>query len=350
MSDQLIVVVPEYEPGRGGVGDYTLRLLEQLPGREQIRLLVPPGGMAQLPGSGGRVLLQYSAYGFDRLGFPRDLIRGLIDWKNQTRGRLVVMFHEIWTFWPVTNKNFFVQLLHRHAIKRLLQHSDVAFTSTASQAQHLRGLSPGVSIDVLPVGSNIRPGANIDFPRKPGWAILFGLQRARIRALQKMHASLKALAAAKQITKVISVGASSGSQGDAEERALLGNLPLAEGFEQRGAQSEEGISEMLATAAFGIFGQGELSYGKSGTFMAYAAHGLNILADCADAFKPEPLCWLVAPHEVLDGIAATDLQTRAERLRAWQEQTSSWDRIGARVAEALQLSSANSLPIPTVSR
>lgn len=350
MTTPVVIIAPESEPGRGGVGDYTLRLLEKLPGRKQVRVLVPSGDLAQLPPNIDSVLVQYSAYGFDRFGFPRNLIRGLIDWKKQTGRRLVVMFHEIWTFWPVTNKNFFVQLLHRQAIKRLLQHVDVALTSTPSQAQHLEALSPGTPVYVLPVGSNIQPRGDIDLPRKPEWAVLFGLQRARIRALQKMQASLVSLAAAKRITKIISVGASSGSQGDAEERRLLEDLPLAEGSEQRGAQSEEAISETLATAAFGIFGQGELSYGKSGTFMAYAAHGLNILADCADASKPAPLCWLVAPRELLGGIASADLQKRAERLRAWQNQTSSWDRIGASVAEALKLSSTTPLQVPTASR
>jgi hypothetical protein len=337
VTDDLVIIAPELEPGRGGVGDYTLRLLDSLPNREKFRLLVSPGDLKQLPAARGKVLVQYSAYGFDRLGYPRDLIRALIGWKNKTRGRLILMFHEIWTFWPVTNQNFFVQLFHRQAIKRLLQHVDLAFTSTPSQAEHLRALSSGALIHVLPVGSNIRRSANLDLPRKSCSAVVFGLQRARLRALRKMETDLRSLAAAKHINQIISVGADSGSQEDAEERQLLGNLPLAEGFEQRGPQSENAISQLLSTAAFGIFGQEELSYGKSGTFMAYAAHELNILADFASPSKVEPLCWLVAPPELLEGISQTELQTRAGCVRDWQERTSSWELIGATFSEALEL-------------
>ena len=35
---------------------------------------------------GGKVLLQYSAYGFDRLGYPRWLIKGVLDWKKESQG------------------------------------------------------------------------------------------------------------------------------------------------------------------------------------------------------------------------------------------------------------------------
>ena len=126
-------------------------------------------------------------------------------------------------------------------------------------------------------------------------------------------------------------------RGDERERNLLTALNLRDGFEQRGAQSEQVISQMLLTASFGIFGQDELSHSKSGTFMAYAAHELNVLAEFADRSKPEPLCWLVSPKELLDGISDTELQDRAKELRDWQHRTSSWELIGAQFSEALQL-------------
>ena len=93
---ELVIITPEFSNG-GGVGDYTLRLLENWPRIENLTLLVAnglgevdreklPGKqlgsdrsaiLKQLPAAGGKVLLQYSAYGFDRLGYPRDLIRAL---------------------------------------------------------------------------------------------------------------------------------------------------------------------------------------------------------------------------------------------------------------------------------
>ena len=178
LMHDLVVITPEIKTGAGGVGDYTLRLLQSLALRNDITALVPPSGMPlappagvrlealsssrsqiveQLPKAGGKVLLQYSAYGFNRFGYPRPLLHALVDWKRKHAGRLVAVFHEIWTFWPITNKNFFVQRFHRNAIKHLVAAADTVFTSTRSQQNHLQKLTNTNSIGVLPVGSNIRP-------------------------------------------------------------------------------------------------------------------------------------------------------------------------------------------------
>jgi hypothetical protein len=302
-----------------------------------------------LPTAGGKVLLQYSAYGFDRLGYPRQLIRALLDWKNNRRGRLIVMFHEIWTFWPLLNKNAPVQFLHRRAIKRLVRSSDAVFTTTTSQAEHLNKLVPERPIQVLPVGSNIRRTKDVRLPRKPGLAVLFGIQAARIRALKQMQSPLQALARAGRITRIVTVGAGDSNDAAAEERNLLTKLELPDGFEQRGAQAESDISEMLLTASFGISAQDELSYAKSGTFMAYAAHALNIIASCADPTKPEPLSLLVAPDELLGSLSETDLDARAERLRAWQRRTSAWELIAQKFADTLELNEITRAPDQLVS-
>jgi hypothetical protein len=355
MMDEVVIIAPELSPAAGGVGDYTLRLLNNWPNAAGTRILVaqPGPGLlpyriaqlggdqaaieAQLPKGNGRVLVQYSAYGFDRHGFPGKLIRALVNWKQSTGGRLVIMFHEIWTFWPVTNKNYFVQLLHRRAIKRLLKHADDVFTSTQSQAAHLQELSPERQIRLLPVGSNIRRCNDIDLTRNRGSAVIFGRQATRVRALIKINALLVSLARAGALSRIVSVGAGEDATEEKEERALLAALPLREGFEQRGQRPEAEISELLLTASFGIFAQGELSIAKSGTFMAYAAHELNVLTDIAGQSKPEPICWLVSPEELLGGISGLELKKRAEALLAWQRQVSSWKGISENFSKALDL-------------
>jgi glycosyltransferase involved in cell wall biosynthesis len=340
MNDEVVIVTPELPPAVGGVADYTQRLNEAWPDKENLQVLVPRNAMEELLPGVGRVLVQYSAYGFDHHGYPRKLIRALIDWKTKTGGRLVVMFHEIWTFWPVTNKNFFVQLLHRRAIKSLLKSADKVFTSTESQAEHLRALSSPNPIHVLPVGSNIRRNEDVDLARIPGCAVIFGLQRARLRGLRKMRSSLSSLAAAGYITKIISIGAGGDSNLHNEERSLLNALQLREGFEQLGSRPEREISALLLAASFGIFAHDELSLTKSGTFMAYAAHELNVLADFADKSKPAPICWLVAPLELRQGSSNSEWKSRAESLRAWQKENSSWELIARTFADALELNAA----------
>src|SRR5215218_6745323 len=129
MSEEVIIIVPELREGAGGLADYTLRLTEQWRTVAPVRFLVPSSadfstGAGQsveeigrsaeelrekLPARGGKVLLQYSAYGFDSHGYPRWLLRTLTDWKERAAGLLVVMFHEIWGLWPLLNTNYLLQ-------------------------------------------------------------------------------------------------------------------------------------------------------------------------------------------------------------------------------------------------
>jgi hypothetical protein len=355
VTPELAIITPEASPGGGGVADHTLALLRRWRSPENFTLLVAtpgpvPDGLvkgevrlaetretiaAQLPRNGGTVFVQYSAYGFNRYGYPRHLINALIDWKKRTGARLIIMFHEIWTFWPVTNKNFVIQQFHRRSLRQLLAVCDVVFTTTTSQAVHLRRLCSSAAIEVLPVGSNIRGKPPEPVQRQKRWAVVFGLQGNRIRALEAMGKDLAALAAAGHITKIISVGQGSERQLADREAELLGALDLPEGFGREVALPEEEVSDLLSSVSFGIFGQNELSYGKSGSFMAYAAHQLNVIADFADPSKPPPVCWLVSPREMLGGISNIELDRRAECLRSWQEQTSSWNIIADRLGRAL---------------
>ena len=357
MTAELVIITPEIVAGSGGVADHTVALLRKWGSIRNVRVLAANAGpvsidaivkvkplakscseiIAQLPTDGGKVFVQYSAYGYDRLGHPRDLIRALIEWKTRGDRHLVVMFHEIWAFWPFTNKNFIVQQLHRRALKKLLQVCDVAFTSTASQAEHLLRLCPPASVQLLPVGSNIRPNQLANASRERGCAVLFGLQLSRIRALEKMHKSLTALAASGQIKRIIALGQTSNQEASAREHELLSHLNLWQGFAQQSALAEKTVSWTLSIAEFGVFGQSALSCTKSGSFMAYAAHQLNVLADCANPSESPPVCWLVAPAELLNGIDRAELDRRAECLRMWQEQNCSWDVIATRLGRALAI-------------
>ncbi len=354
MSAELVVICPEL--GGGGVGDYTLRVAEQWGAvRPRFAVANPPGKRLDyqveqlgttLPRA-ERILLQYSAYGFHRYGYPRTLLRALVDWKRETRGVLVVMFHEIWTFWPLLNKNRPLQALHRRDIAALTRAADAVFTSTRSQSEHLRVASSRADIDVLPVGSNIEPTAGIDGSKQLGRAVLFGLQPSRLLTLRKMREHLAAVAASGAITKLVTVGGGNSAIGDAEEREFAGALQLRDGAEFRGALPEQAVSDLLASASFAVSAQDELSVTKSGTFIAYAAHGLNIISPYAGASAAEPLCWATHPAELQAGIADGELRARAESLRAWHDRTCSWPRIAEQFARALRLDVPQPITAPT---
>ena len=356
MTPGLVIITPELSPGSGGLADHTLALLRQwdiTPERLTILVANPETRhqsaanvqqlgtssaeiLNQLSQTAGRVFVQYSAYGFNQFGYPRHLIRALIAWKKRgSHASLVVMFHEIWAFWSFTDKNFVIQLLHRRSIKRLLGVCDAVFTTTASQAEHLRALGCPIPIEVLPVGSNIRRFEARLSPRDNSLAVLFGLQPSRIRALEQMRKSLAALVSSGQLKRIATAGHGTTALATQRESELLHQLNLPAGFVQHGPLAEQQVSELLQSATFGIFGQNELSCQKSGSFMAYAAHQMNVIAEFADPTKPPPICWLVAPSELIGGVAPQELERRAQCLYRWLEENCSWEVIGNKIGRAL---------------
>jgi glycosyltransferase involved in cell wall biosynthesis len=332
MSNEVIIITPEVERGSGGLADYTQRVIAEWGDAVSPRLIAPRSAeslAASLASSGGKVLLQYSAYGYDRLGYPRWLLRALIEWKQRSGGVLVVMLHEIWAFWPVLNKNRLIQHLHRRDLRRLLLCADAVFTSTASQAAHLQHLSPRIEVALLPVGSNIRVAHFGEGQREQGVAVLFGLQPSRVRALQMALPHFQQLAARGVVSRLVTIG---GGARDPREKELLDRLELRDGTAQHGAAAEHEVSALLSRASFGVSAQDELSATKSGTLMAYAAHGLNVIS-----VNPEPPRFTTTPAELLAGISPAELQARAEGFRHWQEENCSWPGIAEQFARALRL-------------
>ena len=358
MTSSLVIITPGLVAGSGGVADHTLALLREWSPLQNVTLLVATPGsapeewsgavrplgstseaiLAQLPSNGGKVFVQYSAYGFNRFGYPRDLIRALAEWKKRAGRQLVIMFHEIWTFWPFTNKNFIVQQLHRRALRQLVKVCDSVFTTTSSQAEHLRQLN-NASVHIVPAGSNVARRSAANVTRTDKWAALFGLQHTRLRALDHMRKSLDTLSAANQIARIVCLGSGTDPNMARRERHMLSRLNLSEGFAQLGTLGPDDVSEVLNSVTFGLFGQNELSCTKSGSFMAYAAHQLCVIADFANPSKPPPVCWLVGPNEMLGGIEPRELQRRAECLRMWQEQNCSWEVIANKIGSVLAIES-----------
>jgi hypothetical protein len=156
-----------------------------------------------------------------------------------------------------------------------------------------------------------------------------------------MSADLRRSAASGRLRKVVTVGGGNTAEGARAELDLVATFGLAEHFEQRGALPGEAVSELLSQASFGVSAQDELSVTKSGTFMAYAAHGLNILSPFAGARQLEPLCWATHPAELAAGISDDLLASRAGSLRTWQERTCSWPQIAREFAQALRLEVAS---------
>src|SRR5437763_7052686 len=106
MTSEFVLITPGLSAGSGGVADHTLALLREWEPISSLALLVADQNssahqtlqnvgqlktstdeiLTQLPQRGGKVFVQYSAYGFNRLGYPRGLISALVQWKKRSGG------------------------------------------------------------------------------------------------------------------------------------------------------------------------------------------------------------------------------------------------------------------------
>lgn len=384
MSQQrpaLVVLAPNFPPAVCGVGDYTANLLRAWPHDDprEIRCLLRPAPAAAL---GARfldlpdgepipisditphyrplldtllalgpcdLLAQYSAYGYDpRWGCPAGLCDALVAWTRARRGRLVVMFHELWADeWSLWHPHRWVQVWHRYKLGQVARAATCLFTTTELSAARLRALMRGggrpVSVTVLPAGSNI-PLPSTAAPageRERGLFVLFGAQFTRVRCLRALREPLAALAAGGRLHRLVLLGVGQGEALAREEDELLraifpasATTAAAAGFDVLGERPAREIATWLARAEFGLSFQNETNFTKSGTLMAYLAHGIDVLSPFAGRACPEPFASMTHPDELL---ADTPLPPgRAESLRGWYATHADWPLLAAAFADGLR--------------
>lgn len=353
----IVTILPQLPPTVCGVGDYTTRLLTEwneperfhfllLNGVDETRALNPELAVTRIEAQKASllaalrshrdadVLLQYIPYGLDSRGCPLWVIDAVEEWhKNKPSGRrLVVMFHELWALLPWWRRQFWTQRQHKAGIKRLLEVTDTVFTNTEGYAQWIRDLMPGKEVLVAPVGTNIVPSAD-DEPvqREEGSWVLFGRQGTRIYALRQLGPELKALYEQGRLKKLTTMGGGNAALQAAEDEAVRACLP-ADAVNACGFVDEVEASRMLSRAELGVSCQTWSSVTKSTTFMAYAAHGLNILSPFAGSEPRAPFNWLTSAKELRENRPELPvlLDERSAQLREWHRQHASWPEIMAK--------------------
>jgi hypothetical protein len=343
-------------PAVCGLGDYSRLLLSTLKLDPPPRILVANGAaetnamnpewpVVQLKRSAGdvirrleeygatRVVLGYVGYGFQSRGCPLWLLAGLRKWKQRNPGgRLVLTLMELWftpAFWK---PDFLLQRLHRRSLRRLAMAADKVFVSTEGYAGMMRDCIPPERLRIVPVGSNIVAHVPPDsVPRHPGRWILFGRQGSRIVALKRLGPWLAKFHGSGRVRLLQIAGARESEEANQEEDQLVRRALPANAFQILDLVPSAELSRLLLEAEMALCGQVPGAYGKSSIFMAYASHGLNILAPDTRRTEEPPSCWVTHPAE-LETAAADFTQVLAERsahLRAWFEETASWERIAS---------------------
>jgi hypothetical protein len=295
-SDPVVTIVPRLPPAIDGLGDYGLRLAQQLRleagfdttflvgdsawageaaidgfAVQQVKAASASALLRQLPSgsSSATVLLHYVGYGYARRGCPVWLVEALERWKDgNSQRQLVTMFHELYAFGPLWTSAFWSSPLQRQLASRLARLSDRCITSNQRYARQLRSLSQGKhsQVPVMPVFSNVgEPHQLLPLVDRPKRLVVFGSRGTRLRVYERSRLALEQTCQRLNIETIYDVGPSL-------EVAVtaLGHIPV----KQLGVLPPAKVSTIMSQSAVGFFSYPVEYLAKSGVFAAYCAHKL----------------------------------------------------------------------------
>lgn len=382
-TNTCIHIVPALPPLMDEVGSYALKLafhLQQSHGLQSRFIVCDPqwNGPSRLEGFGVRrlrlrteagiwgllasakekesiVLLHYDGYGYDKMGVPRWLYRGIRSWIEEQTGRLgagqkrfCTMFHELWE--PCARPwktDFYLRRIQKSLIKGFHLESKFSVTSTHRMHQMLEGFESRKTL-WLPVPSNVpvTDRNNGGSPRNGSLrAVILGTPQARC-ATVKAHANLlRTLAGKGRLASAMLLGTGNGTTGGmTEDVSLLRQCVSPERVEVVDRLNPLDISRHLAGAdIFLSHFSGEMAC-KSSAFMAALA--VRCPAVLRDGENTEPL------RESEHFIASDDSHASVRRFeqiiaegrldqiaaagRLWYDKYADWSVIAGKYQQAIR--------------
>lgn len=341
----VLQITPQLPPAVNGLGDYSLRLAQQLRkdfGIETHFLIDDPDCSASaIDGfpvhqieartasallsartrcpSLTSVLLHYVGYGYAKRGAPLWLIKGLENWQRHYGDvPLLTMFHEVYASGPFWTSSFWLSPLQKHLAARLSRLSDFCLTSRQGYAEILRELGQNKhhSISVLPVFSNIGEPTQTPLPLKDRRRrlVVFGGRYSRLRVYQNSLSVLKEVCRALEIEEVIDVGPATGLAA-----SRINGAPIV----QMGKMPAEKISSLLSDSIAGYLDYDPAFLAKSTIFAAYCAHKLIPICATYNASQVDGLevgkhYWSVSGQTV--ELSLIRGQQIADHAYAWYQQ------------------------------
>ncbi len=296
---QITAIVPQLPPTIDGIGDYALRLANQLQQDYDIHSQFVVGNpdwqdtseiasfQAQAVATRTRadllilleqtsvhdsvLLLHYVPHGYAAKACPFWLVEGLETWRATfPSARLLTFFHELYALdWHRPwSSDFWLSPVQQHLTARLARLSDVCFTSTERYVHQLYRLSQGKQSEVpaLPIFSNVgEPTTVLPLMQRQRQLIIFGQRHSKGRIYQDSNLLLKHVCQTLEIETILDIGPTTGfapTQVDGVPIQELGKLPVTD------------ISQILSQSIAGFLTYDPRRLSKSGIFAAYCAHGL----------------------------------------------------------------------------
>ncbi|MFN2477052.1 MAG: hypothetical protein ABR526_12025 [Chthoniobacterales bacterium] len=353
----LLIVAPRLPPRACGIGTYAWQLNQHWPrdgaanqflvfadaaaSREHLRTerirefpAEARGFAGVLEQSGAAdVLLHYAGRAYHRFGFPRWMPRAFAAWRNRDASRrLHVMFHELPADLPLFSKQGILQRLSFPVARALAEQAATTITNSAHHAAVLNRWKLRSEVRWMPVPSNIPAPAERTEQPQDGEFVIFGLPYTRLQTLREFSDAIRSWSESRRLTRLHLVGPRDfkfSPQADALLAEMLPRDVVVEHGELEPAQ----VSRAFHGAEFCLSSSNELTWSKSGTFMAYAAHGCAVVAP--RSFSAEPLAFTIAREDVT-AITAHAAEAKGEQLRRWYGENAQWESIANRVAAIVQ--------------
>ncbi|MEL7357717.1 MAG: glycosyltransferase family 1 protein [Cyanobacteria bacterium J06560_6] len=291
---KIVQIVPRIPPSIDGVGDYALNLARQLRKDFDVETYfvicdTTSTHQAQIENfpviqlsetssdelcstlfeTGNIIILHYVGYGYHLRGVPVWLIKALERLKQDSKYKLITMFHEVHTWGtPFWSSSFWLSLLQKKLVKRLSLVSDFCLTSMKSYAQIIHNLSSNKhrNIPTIPVFSTIGEAKETpSLARRSRKLVVFGSCSNRKRIYTSSLDSLNQACRLLDIVEVIDIGRKTGL-------ALSSFLDVR--VSELGEMPSSEISEILEDSLAGLFDYFDGYLAKSTIFAAYCAHGV----------------------------------------------------------------------------
>src|SRR5437868_7471730 len=296
-AETVLQIVPHLPGTFDGVGDYALNLARALSAEHGITTTflvaaktsasskdgyqIVSGwdniGAAELAQTNEHVILHYANSGYQRRGVPFALRRFVKQLRQQLRGRLVTMFHELYASGRPSQSAFWVRPFQVRLARDLIDASSSCVASNAPIEQAIHAYDPLKEIRTVPIMSNFGEPDLTDFAAASAkrWVICGGTALVS-RSLSRFEQLLPLVPTtfAPEHLDVV------GGRPDSLIVAAIDRLKRGRSVHHYPEVTVDLASEVLRQSSFGwldYFGNGKVWPSmilKSGAFAALCAHGV----------------------------------------------------------------------------
>jgi hypothetical protein len=211
VKNTILQIVPRIPGGIDGVGDYALTLAAKLrdkfgsttafvtPDASSATAVrgfdvLPVERLADAAKQADRVILHYVNYGYQKRGVPFRLLSILRDLRQQHRGPLLTIFHELYASGPPWSSAFWLKPVQIRLAKSVARLPDECVVSNQNFVRELRRLVPNARVHLHPVPSGLgEPSLSREqiADRDPNQWVIVGGTALSERSLRSLASSIR---------------------------------------------------------------------------------------------------------------------------------------------------------------